>query len=132
MKDSLKLTLFLGAVRSFIEQSSPGLTQWETLNYEGIPYVRVKQAEFGLTAGARRSILKDWALYYSATPEAVTVSLREDVLHRLLARLKLRSTEEARKPKEFVVDSNIGVEAKRKFLGTLEAVGVDAMGGNAS
>src|SRR5205823_1967907 len=45
VSSSLKLTAFLAAVRAFIEQTAPGMTIWESLNYDGQAYVRVNPTE---------------------------------------------------------------------------------------
>ena len=43
----LKLAMFLTTARAFIEQTSPGLTHWESLKYKDQPYVRITPVKGG-------------------------------------------------------------------------------------
>ena len=43
--DGLKLAAFLAGVRTWIEQSSPGMVRYETLSYHDQPYVKVSPTE---------------------------------------------------------------------------------------
>ncbi len=83
VSSSLKLTAFLAALRAFIEQTSPGMTVWETLTYRDEPYVRVKATE-----RARRGIGEDVdiAIYYSPSPDGLIVTLNETVLKHAIDR----------------------------------------------
>ncbi|MCC6678729.1 MAG: hypothetical protein IT436_16480 [Phycisphaerales bacterium] len=86
----LKLTAFLAAARSFVDQSSPGITAWETLKHNDQPYVKV-----GLSESARAQAGGDAfdriAIYYAPTPRALIVSLNEEVLKRALDRQSARA-----------------------------------------
>ena len=81
----LKLTAFLGAARGFIEQSSPGMTAWETREHHGKSYVKV-----GLSPTARDDSrggpFDKVCVYYAPTPRALIVTLSEDLLKRALDR----------------------------------------------
>jgi hypothetical protein len=81
VSNSLKLSLFLTSLRAFVEQTSPGLTTWESLKYKGIPYVRIKARE-------RRSSNKDSGIeiFYTPTPDAFALTLSENVLKSMLDR----------------------------------------------
>ncbi len=82
VKNSFKLIAFLAGMRTFIEQSAPGMTVWETLNYQEQAYVKVSPSE-------RSKSGNDWdkaALYYVATGDSLVVSLSEDVLKRAIDR----------------------------------------------
>lgn len=83
VSSSLKLAAFLAGVRAFIEQTAPGMTTWESLEYNGQPYVRVTPTEQG-----RRDLPGDAniALYYAPSPDGLTVTLNEAVLKRALDR----------------------------------------------
>lgn len=73
--DGLKLTLFLTALRGYIEGTAPELTTWEVRKHKDVPYVCV--AVKGLVLSA---------LYYTANDEALTITPREDVLQRAIER----------------------------------------------
>jgi hypothetical protein len=82
VKNGLKLVAFLAGARTFIEQSAPGMTVWETLAYRELPYVKVS-----LSQSARRGMPWDKvALYYAPGGDALVVSLSLDVLQRALDR----------------------------------------------
>jgi hypothetical protein len=84
VSSSLKLTVFLAAVRAFIEQTAPGMTVWEPLDYNGQPYVRVKPTE-----QARRELdqeANNVAIYYAPSPNGLTVTINEAVLKRAIDR----------------------------------------------
>ena len=53
VSSGLRLTAFLAGARTFIEQSAPGMTRWETREHDGQPYVRVSLAERGRTRNRR-------------------------------------------------------------------------------
>lgn len=79
----LKLTAFLTAIRAFVEQSSPGMTAWETLEHNGKPYVKVSPTAAG--AGSSRE-LENLAVYYAASGEALVITLNHELLKRSLDR----------------------------------------------
>jgi hypothetical protein len=86
VSNSLKLTVFLAAVRAFIEQTAPGMTAWESLDYGGQSYVRVKPTE--QAQGDLRGLGGDanMALYYAPSSAGLTVTLNEAVLKRAIDR----------------------------------------------
>ncbi len=84
VSNSLKLTAFLAALRAFIEQTAPRMTVWESLTYNGQPYVRVKPTEQG-----RRGLGEEAtnvAMYYAPSPDGLTVTINEAVLKRAIDR----------------------------------------------
>src|SRR5262249_35858666 len=113
----LKLTAFLTALRGFIEQTSPGLTVWESLTYRDQPYVRVKATE-----QARRTIGEeaDLAIYYAPTAESLTITLSETVLKHALDR-RLAREESEKKP---AANKAAGVSAQ-PWLGSSLCLQVD-------
>ena len=90
----LKLTAFLTALRGFIEQTSPGLTVWESLTYRDQPYVRIKATE-----QARRTIGEeaDLAIYYAPSGDSLTITLSEEVLKHALDRRLAREEDQKKK-----------------------------------
>src|SRR5207247_2369318 len=69
--DSLKLTVFLTALRGFVDGSAPGMTVWETLDADGKPYVKISAGEHGKQELGEMSELK---IYYAATPKSLLVT----------------------------------------------------------
>jgi hypothetical protein len=91
VSNSLKLTMFLTTVRAFIEQTAPGMTAWESLDYAGQAYVRVKPTE--QAQGDLRGLGGDAnvALYYAPSSDGLTVTLNEAVLKRAIDRRVARA-----------------------------------------
>jgi hypothetical protein len=63
----LALASTLSTLRAFVQTSAPGLIEWETLEHNGIPYVRV---------GQRGST--DLQAFYATLPDRFLLSLSED------------------------------------------------------
>ncbi len=83
VRQPLKLALFLTAVRSFIQQSGPGLTRWDTLNHLDQPYVKVSSARRGAQG------LEDFdnaRLYYSTIGNGLVLTPNEGVIKRAIER----------------------------------------------
>jgi hypothetical protein len=89
VSSTLKLTAFLAALRAFIEQTAPGMTVWESLEYNGQPYVRVKPTE-----QSRHDLGDDpnLALYYAPSSHGLIVTLNEAVLKRAIDRRVAQTT----------------------------------------
>jgi hypothetical protein len=100
VSSSLKLTAFLATVRAFIEQTAPGMTVWESLDYGGHPYVRVKPTEEG-----QRGLGEDAnvAVYYLPSADGLTVTLNEAVLKRAIDR-RVARTASKKKPSTNAAD----------------------------
>lgn len=91
VKDPLKLAGFLTALRALADQSAPNLTTWETRTWQETGYVRIAPSEsLGLSEAGH-----DAALYYVALPDALVVSLREDLVKKAIDRRKSRKAGEA-------------------------------------
>ena len=98
VKNGLKLTLFLAAIRGFVETTVPGMLNWETLKYREQSYVKVSP-----TAEARRELneLPDIALYYSASGEALIATLNGNLIERAIdRRLARRENDDKEQPKQ--------------------------------
>jgi hypothetical protein len=78
----LQLAVFLSSGRAFIEQSSPGLTHWESLKYKDQPYVRITPVAGKVPAAS----LENFAIYYTALGGALTVTPNEKMLERSIDR----------------------------------------------
>ncbi len=115
VSDGLKLTLFLGAVRAFIEQTAPGMLQWTSLEHNGQPYVKIAATENGRQSFPPAGKI---ALHYAATPDMLVVTLNEDLLKRSLDRRAARKkTTEAGSEKP-TADTPAGGEAKQSNAAT--------------
>jgi hypothetical protein len=116
---AMKLAAFLTAARSFVEQSAPDITTWETRQHGEQAYVRV-----GVTPGEPGEAPENadkLAVYYAATPKALIVSLREDVLQRALDRQAKRKTEQpATQP---WLGSSMALRFNQEGLGLLRGPG---------
>jgi hypothetical protein len=80
----LKLAAFLVSVRTFIEQTSPGLTNWDSLKYKEQGYVRITPVK-GKREAARE--IENLAIYYTTVGGALTITLSERVLQRAIDRV---------------------------------------------
>ncbi len=88
VRQPLKLALFLTAVRSFIQQSGPGLTRWDTLNHLDQPYVKVSSARRG-TQGLEE--FDNVRLYYSTIGDGLVLTPNENVMKRAIERELVRN-----------------------------------------
>ena len=86
VRSGLKLIAFLAGLRTFIEQSAPGMTVWETKKYKGRSYVKVSPSQQAKSGNPWDKI----AIYYAAGGDALVVSIRENVLKRALDRQNVR------------------------------------------
>ncbi|HVS09012.1 MAG TPA: hypothetical protein VMS76_03990 [Planctomycetota bacterium] len=80
VRDPLRLAAFLTGVRAMAGQAAPDLVTWENLTHADVGYVAIRAGEElgDEVAGA--------ALHYVALPDALVLSLREDVLKRAIDR----------------------------------------------
>jgi hypothetical protein len=84
VQSGLRLTAFLAGVRAFVEQTTPGMTVWESLEHEGQPYVKVSPS-----ARARQNepdLPDEAGLYYHASGNRLLVTISHDLLKRALRR----------------------------------------------
>ena len=80
----LKLTAFIVALRGMVEQTAPGMVVWESLTYHDQPYVKLSPTE--RAKGELPPGIKEPALFYSISGDALIVSLNESVLKRAIDR----------------------------------------------
>jgi len=85
VKNPLGLAVFLGAVRAYAEQTAPGMTVWENLDYKGHAYVKVSAAT---QTTPEEGAVTNLFIYYAVTPNSLMVTLSESVLKRALDRHK--------------------------------------------
>jgi hypothetical protein len=84
-KDSLKLTMFLAAVRAFVDQTAPEMTQWESLKHGEHPYVKVSASPRARAEGGPAA--ENIAVYYAPGAKTLTIALSEQAIKRSLDRL---------------------------------------------
>ena len=129
VSNPLKLAVFLTTARAFIEQTSPGLTHWESLKYKEQPYVRITPAKGG--RGVPQE-MENLAIYYTSVGGALTVTLSESVLQRAidrgLARVQAEGKTAEGKPAEGAgaegwLGSNAALRVDRRILEIGNALG---------
>lgn len=110
----LKLAAFLTGARAFIEQTAPGLTQWESLKYGEQPYVRIMPVKGNRSVPRELEKIK---VFYTTIDGALTITLNEDVLRRSIDRSLARQ-------KAAAEGNGLG-QASRPWLGSNVALRVD-------
>ncbi len=119
VSNGFRLTAFLASLRAFIEQTTPGMVGWESQVYKDQPYVKVSPTE---RAKGQHKELENVAIYYSASGDALLVTLHEHVLKRALDRLLARAPEgkDKKAPPAAAgkpwLGSNVGLHVDRKAL----------------
>lgn len=92
--DPFKLALVLTALRGMSEQAAPGMLAWSNGTHRDIPFVIVRPSH--AQAGMMRELAQA-SLCYAALPEGLWLTLREDVLKRVLDRVADRRAAPAEK-----------------------------------
>jgi len=77
----LKLALFLSALRTFVEGTAPGLTEWKERVEGERRYVEIRSSGLGS---------EEYSLFYGTTPEVLVLSLRQATLLEALERSEQR------------------------------------------
>jgi hypothetical protein len=126
--DGVRLALFLGALRAYLEQSSPDLLAYETREHNGRRYVRAGERRTG--PGGDAAPAGGFALFYAATSDALVVSPNERVVTRFLDRLDKsegkvgpQADRPPVEPHEPWLGESLAVQASRDGLQLLEAAG---------
>ncbi|MBN2022438.1 MAG: hypothetical protein JW809_06550 [Pirellulales bacterium] len=130
VKNGLALTGFLAGLRGFVEQTAPGMTEWETREYQGESYVRVTPSE---KAKGRHRSAEHWAICYAASGEALVVTPNEELLKRALDRqIARRKAAEEGKPVEPDarpwLGENLALQADRGVFEIVDALFRDEYG----
>jgi hypothetical protein len=118
VSNGFRLAAFLAAARAFIEQTSPGMVGWESLSYKDQPYVKITPTE---RAKGQQKELEHVAICYSASGDALLVTLNENLLKRAIDRQLARTAEGKDKPATAAatkpwLGSNVGLQVDRKAL----------------
>ncbi len=119
VSNGLKLTAFLAAFRAFVDQTAPGMAAWESLTYKEQPYVKITPTQRALSGQDEE--LKNAALYYAASGDALLVTLNEPLLKRAIDRQLAReeAKKKGEKPPEAAhpwLGESVGLQAERKLI----------------
>ena len=116
VKSSLGVVAFLTSLHAFVDQSAPKMTDWQNLEYNGRPYVKISPNK--LSAEAEPGA--DWSVYYAVTPDSLTVTLSEALLKRALDRQSARAAGQAtNQVAPPWLGSNICFQVDQKLIGVL-------------
>lgn len=121
----LKLAVFLTSARAFIEQTSPGLTRWESLKYQDQPYVRITPVK-GRMAMPDELAGEELAIYYTTVGGVLTITPNEAILQRTIDRALAQEKEPAAanaapsKPGPWL-GNNVALRVDRKILEVVNA-----------
>ncbi len=129
VSNGLKLTVFLSGVRAFIEQTAPGMTVWETKQHNDQPYVKISPS---LRAISDHKQLEKFALYYSASGDALIVTLNEPLLKRALDRQIARrdakqAGQELPKTEPGWIGENMCLQIDRRFADVFQALFAESL-----
>jgi len=113
----LKLAMFLTGARAFIEQTAPGMTHWESMKYQDVPYVRI-------TANRNGGVPRDFenlAIHYVTLDNSLMITLSEKVLQRAIDRslARKKNATEGKAVAQNVkpwLGSNVALRVDRKIL----------------
>lgn len=122
VSNGFKLTAFLAAARTWVEQSSPGMTTWETLKYKDQPYVKVTPTD---RARGDRKEMENLAIYYLASGDAFLITPHEGLLKRAIDRQLVRQAAKSDKKSADAAPAGNAKAAAKTWLGENVAVQAD-------
>jgi hypothetical protein len=108
----LKLALFMTAIKGMMDTSAPDSVKWQTRKSDAGSYVVVSGEEDEIGSNAQ--------LYYATLPNALLVSLREDILLRAMRREKHKLTED--ESKSLPAPTQMMLDSSPRFLAGLEGL----------
>lgn len=113
---ALKATAFLVALRAFVEQTSPGMSVWETKQIGEDSYVKISPSAKAVQPGSPEA---KFSIYYALTSESLVVSLNEKLIQGVVTRKSTRDAkpaEEATAPAEAKPTETKSAEAKAESV----------------
>jgi hypothetical protein len=122
VSSAFKATAFLAGVRGFIDQVGPGMLAWETKQHGELPYVKVSPTPAAIRPG---DPMEKIAVYYALTSEALTISLNEKLIQRVLDRQTARTKQAANAavaPAASWLGESLGFETSQKAMHVLGTV----------
>lgn len=119
VSNSLALTAFLPALRGMIEQTVPGMTNWENLSQNEQTYVRISV----------KDATGEWtpALHYAVTPKRLILSLNEDLLKSEMGYVKGTSSETKSPANLQDISSNLELHMNQGALTILDLLSRDSI-----
>ena len=108
----LKLALFMTAIKGMMDTSAPDSVKWQTRKSDVGSYVVVSGEEDEIGSNAQ--------LYYATLPNALLVSLREDILLRAMRREKHKLTDD--ESKTLPAPTQLMLDSSPRFLAGLEGL----------
>ncbi len=131
----LELTKFLLALRAFVEQTAPGMWHWDLRTYRDRSYARVSltevaRSEIKQADEETKKALEEAAIYYTASANALVVSLSEDVLHNAIDRQIARRMSQgddgsAKSRQKPWLGKNVALQANQRLLDVLAGLAQD-------
>jgi hypothetical protein len=115
VKSSLGVVAFLTSLHAFVDQSAPGMANWQNLDYNGRPYVKISPNK----QSAEAEPGNDWSVYYAVTPDALTVTLSEALLKRALDRQAAHSGSNTNRVGQPWLGGSLGLQLQEKLIGIL-------------
>lgn len=128
---TFKATAFVTALRAYIDQSAPATILWEPQDHNGQAYVKVSPSPQAAAPGSKES---KFAVFYALTSDALTISLDDDVIKRVLDRHAERTTAatktgveqaDASKPISPWLGENVALELNDQSMQLLGLLGSD-------
>jgi len=116
VRDPLRMATFLTSLRAFSNEAAPGLTVWETREHGEQGYVRVAPS-----SARGDGSWANMALYYAALPDALILTLREDLLLRALDRRASGAAAEDLAPRPWS-GTSYALRVDRSFIRLLTTV----------
>ena len=125
-----KMTAFLSALRAFIEQTSPDMTEWTNHKHNGQGYVKIAPS------GAVREDLAaegagDFALFYAPSSKLLTLTLDEALLKKAIDRQvndrKRRRSGEVPTDLKQWPGKSVSLVANKKIISFVDAVTRDQL-----
>jgi hypothetical protein len=109
VSSGLRLAGFLVALRAFIEQTAPQMTDWKNLTYNNHAYVKITPTEM---AKSQEKELAAAALYYVATGKSLLITPNEALLQRALDREFASAATQPAPPPWLGSSANLALQAK--------------------
>jgi hypothetical protein len=122
VSNGFRLAAFLAAARTWIEQSSPDMVAWESLKYKDQPYVKMTPTARAI---GQHEEMKNIAVYYAASGDALLVTPHEGLLKRAIDRQLARKA--AAKPGDAAANKTPPAvsEKAKAWLGSSAGLYVD-------